>query len=344
MNRFWRLRGTRWSGAICRRGSWLACLLLGWIQSVAAQVVVFDSGPEVLAVAPGGSTTLAFILRNVGSVTETVVMSVSGLGPGYGLVALSGCPVPEPAQRLPTPPRPSPHIGEGVRATTGSWQTSMATAAPENLSRDIVLVAGGSLHCKFLLNRSTLAEEDVRVEFRFTRGDVSRLKFFRAGDLARLEVNQTLVLPQVAANLNRVRVTVRNEGPTNVGRLRYADCLPDSSLQTLEVVGGECAAVDSATCAAGQKALGFVMTELATGTAKTCELKPGVQPAAVSLLLQELRKSGSGAALENAGNFTDDMVLIVPGGIDPNPIPAMRGWVGLALLGALLATARRRLR
>lgn len=308
MNRSWRLRGKRWDGATCRGGSWLACLLLGWIQSAAAQVVVFDSGPEVLAVAPGGSTTLAFILRNVGSVTETVVMSVSGLGPGYGLVALSGCPVPEPS-----------------------------------LSRDILLVAGGSLHCKFLLNRSTLAEEDVRVEFRFTRGNVSRLKFFRAGDLARLEVNQTLVVPQVTANLNRVRVTVRNEGPTSVGRLRYAECLPDSSLQTLEVVGGECVAVDSATCAAGQEALGFVMTELATGTAKTCELKPGVQPAAVSLLLQELRKSGSGAVLENAGNFSDGVVLIVPGGIDPNPIPAIGGWVGLALLGAVVATARRRL-
>lgn len=288
---------------------WVAVCFQG---CASAQVQMVDVGLQAVPLSPGGNAILEFQLRNTGPDSAAIELSVSstGLAGQYSLNAVGDCPLPAPFASL-------------------------------------TLGAGEIRGCRYRLERAASTLGDARVVFGLLRnGNTVQSKQFRAGDLTRLEWQQQVERPGAPGVPGRVRVTLRNAGPTPVGSVVFSTCsyfLPQASVP--RVVGGECSAGAASICFTGGIDAGFRMEGLDPGASRTCTLEwqPAPGGGAFSLALTDMRKPASQALLENTNAAADliDLQLLQVAAVLQLPGP---GWSGLLFLMAAIVLAARRYR
>lgn len=298
----------------CRRLARLGLPALLLVSTGAlAQIRFVDASVQALPLAAGNGSALVFQLRNSGAAGATIQLAASGLNQagGYTLASAGDCPLP------------------AQFATVG-----------------LTLAAGETRECRFQLQRSGKSTADTRIVFGLQEnGDTVQQKQFRAGDLARLEWTQQLERPPATGVPARVRVTVRNAGPSAVGSLSYGSCLyflPPSSIP--QVVGGDCSPGGGAViCFTGGIGAGFDLSGLAAGASRSCLLEwqpAGADP--IVLALQGLNRQVGSGQLENSNPAADSIALQILQPSIVQQLPGLR-WPGvfLAAGGMLLLAARR---
>lgn len=270
--------------------------------TAAAQVVLLEPTAENVTLAKGASRQIGFTLHNTGSSAAVVMLNTHPYSMAtnvYTLQAQGPCLVP--------------------------------TGFPFTQPLPVPIAAGARVECRYDIQRGAAAHSDTVLVFQLDANGSTTRKTFRLGDLTALQTRQLIVLPATATQDGRLRLTLRNAGPTDIARLSYSICSP-GLWSTVEVLSGPCEQIGPGSCGGGTLETGLRLDALPVNAVASCDLRLRAGNQQLPPLSLALFKQG-GATLVNTEPASNEL--------RPSQVISLAPAIALPILSApwLLLTA-----